>query len=148
MTGMGPPVVWIHPDAPAKPALGAPCNGCGLCCLSEPCPVGIVVSFRRTGPCRALRWDFALRRYRCGLLREAGGGRLAAPARWLQAALRRWIAAGAGCDAELQKLPASPTLSDTDRIGPASPATEPASADGQATQAAEHEPCQASARDK
>ena len=33
----GPPgqVVWLHPAAPPKPAEGAPCNGCGLCCLQK-----------------------------------------------------------------------------------------------------------------
>jgi len=37
-------VILIHPEAPAKPPLGAPCNGCGVCCLAEPCPVGVLVS--------------------------------------------------------------------------------------------------------
>ena len=27
-------VVHIHPGAPPKPPEGAPCNGCGLCCLT------------------------------------------------------------------------------------------------------------------
>ncbi|GKT22078.1 hypothetical protein AVHM3334_07095 [Acidovorax sp. SUPP3334] len=49
-------VVHVHPSAPLQPAQGAPCNGCGLCCLAEPCPLGMLVSRRRTGPCTALRW--------------------------------------------------------------------------------------------
>jgi hypothetical protein len=49
-------VIRIEPDAPAKPAPGAPCNGCGLCCLAEPCPVGMLVSRRRHGRCAALVW--------------------------------------------------------------------------------------------
>ena len=53
------PVVWLQPSAPPKPAEGAPCNGCGLCCLAEPCPLGMLVSRRRTGACVALRWRAA-----------------------------------------------------------------------------------------
>ena len=83
--------ILIEPLAPAKPVLGAACNGCGVCCLSEPCPVGIVLSLRLSGRCDALRWDAATTRYRCGLMGE-GRGLLARLA-------RRWISAGSGCDA-------------------------------------------------
>lgn len=87
-------VILIHPEAPPKPPLGAPCNGCGLCCLAEPCPVGMILSLKRQGACVALRWDEAAGRYACGALR-------AAP--WpLNRLMRRWIAAGLGCDAELE----------------------------------------------
>lgn len=56
--GQGPRehVVFWHGDAPAQPAMGQPCNGCGLCCLAEPCPLGMLVSGRRHGACVALRW--------------------------------------------------------------------------------------------
>ena len=50
-------VIQIHPEAPRKPSYGLPCNGCGVCCLDEPCPVGVVVSRRRRGPCLALHWQ-------------------------------------------------------------------------------------------
>jgi hypothetical protein len=106
-------VVHIHPAAPAKPALGAPCNGCGVCCLAEPCPIGIVVSHRRTGACAAVRWDEPQQLYRCGMvedpLRQLGWRR--APhglSAWLGRRLRRWIAAGAGCDASLTTGPPPP----------------------------------------
>lgn len=97
-------VVWLHPDAPPKPAEGAPCNGCGLCCLAEPCPLGVLVSRRRTGACAALRWSDAQARYQCGMVTDPGGVTgLNHP--WAQRALsalaRRWIAAGVGCDAQL-----------------------------------------------
>jgi len=83
-------IIRIHALAPAKPALGASCNGCGVCCLSQPCPVGIIVSRRWHGACRALRWDDPARRYRCAV---------ADPKHPMLAALaRRWIAAGLGCD--------------------------------------------------
>ena len=106
-------VVHIHPAAPAKPELGAPCNGCGVCCLAEPCPVGILASRRRTGACVAVRWDEAQQLYRCGMvedpLRRLGWDR--APRAWntwLGRRLRRWIAAGAGCDASLTTGPPVP----------------------------------------
>ncbi len=99
-------VIHIHPAAPPKPALGAPCNGCGVCCLAEPCPVGVLVSKRRHGACSALLWDDAENLYRCGMvsdpLRQLGWP--AAPrgwSAWLGRRMRRWIAAGAGCDAAM-----------------------------------------------
>ncbi|MBI3368445.1 MAG: hypothetical protein HY021_08390 [Burkholderiales bacterium] len=100
-------VIRLHPLAPPKPALVAPCNGCGACCAYEPCPVGMLLSRRTRGACVALRWTDSTVRYQCGLL--------AAPRevlRWLPARVepalrrlaRRWIGAGIGCDfdAEVQ----------------------------------------------
>jgi hypothetical protein len=102
-------VIHVHPAAPSKPALGAPCNGCGVCCLAEPCPVGMLVSRRRRGACEALRWNDSTRQYRCGMVsdpREVLGLPDRAWTRWLAALLargsRRWISAGSGCDATLQ----------------------------------------------
>ena len=97
-------VILLHVDAPAKPAEGTPCNGCGLCCAVEPCPAGVLLSRRRTGACKALQWSDAERRYLCGLV--------SAPSRvlpWLPKRLaplasrltRRWIASATGCDASL-----------------------------------------------
>ena len=97
-------VIHIHPEAPSKPALGAPCNGCGVCCLAEPCPLGQVISRKRSGACEALRWSEADGLYRCGGLTDTEG--LLGP-RWRWAApllrrlARRWIAAGVGCDATI-----------------------------------------------
>ncbi len=96
-------VIAIEPASPPKPALGASCNGCGVCCLSEPCPVGILVSRRRHGPCAAVQWEAAAGRYRCGLAsrpRAALDWRYAPdwlPQLWARLA-RRWISAGSGCD--------------------------------------------------
>lgn len=98
-------VIHIHPEAPPKPALGEPCNGCGVCCLAEPCPLGMLLSARRRGACAALRWDGAACRYVCGAVSEPAAvlprllqplGRVAAPL--LARLARRWIAAGTGCD--------------------------------------------------
>lgn len=87
--------VQVHRGAPPKPAHGAPCNGCGLCCLAQPCPLGMLLSRRRQGPCAALRWDAARQRYLCGAL----------DVRWLAPLARRWIAAGSGCDAQVTVEP-------------------------------------------
>ena len=97
-------VILLHPLAPAKPAPGQPCNGCGVCCAAQPCPLGVVLTRRRRGACTALRWDEVQVRYRCGALTEAastfGLPTWAAPA--LRRIAARWIAAGSGCDSELE----------------------------------------------
>lgn len=85
----------LRADAPPKPAVGAPCNGCGLCCAAETCPVGMLRFLRRTGPCPALEWSGD--RYRCAFV--AGTRRLLPlPRAWTVRAAARWIAAGSGCD--------------------------------------------------
>jgi hypothetical protein len=109
-------VIHIHVQAATKPAMGAPCNGCGLCCLAEPCPLGVLLSRSRRGPCKALQWGEVDAQYRCGALGsvvslQPGSGW--APLRWVQAGLNRlrrrvvlrWIAAGAGCDCDLEPSP-------------------------------------------
>ena len=106
-------IILIHADAPPKPAPGAPCNGCGVCCLLEPCPLGVLLSKRRHGACAAVRWHEESSCYRCGAL--------SAPLEVLQHALprpvwrvlpwlapllarlaTRWIAAGQGCDSTVE----------------------------------------------
>jgi hypothetical protein len=92
-------VIHLHRDAPRKPVVGEPCNGCGACCATEPCPIGAVISRRRSGPCAALEWSDADARYRCGLLAKAAAGGSAS-----RRLVARWIAAGKGCDAELETV--------------------------------------------
>ena len=105
--------ISIHPLAPAKVALGAACNGCGVCCQYAPCPLGILFSGRRRGSCDALRWDARLKQYRCGaivapreLLTQSLPRGLRGLAPVLAPVLRRvalrWIAAGVGCDSNLE----------------------------------------------
>jgi hypothetical protein len=97
-------LIYLHADAPAKPEVGAACNGCGLCCMAEPCPAGVLVTGRRKGACRALRWSNADGRYLCGLVSDPSR-----VLRWLPRRLaplasrlaRRWIALATGCDANL-----------------------------------------------
>lgn len=102
-------VILIHPDALPKPQPGAPCNGCGVCCLLEPCPLGVILSRRRHGACVAVQWDKDLQQYRCGALSQPAEVLrlvLPAPLRRLAPGLstglarlaQRWIAAGQGCD--------------------------------------------------
>lgn len=105
--------IHVEAGAPAKPVWGAPCNGCGVCCLVEPCPLGVVLSGRRRGACQALRWDGHAKSYRCGAITEpvevlrAGwfpvpAFALALLARWLPKLAYRWVSAGTGCDCDLE----------------------------------------------
>jgi hypothetical protein len=90
-------VIMIHPDAPPKPEYGQPCNGCGVCCHSELCPVGIVRFWKIKGRCPALLWDHQASKYRCNLLHAEK-----------QTLLRKWIyrsiGAGLGCDAHIETI--------------------------------------------
>lgn len=109
---MAQQVIHIHASAPGKPAYGDACNGCGVCCLVEPCPLGQWVSWRRRGACKALLWSDAARMYRCGMVENPGEHlrwlpRWAAPA--VQRLALRWIAAARGCDCTLGvSRPANP----------------------------------------
>jgi hypothetical protein len=120
--------IHIHPLAPAKVALGSPCNGCGVCCVFAPCPLGMVLSGRRSGACDALRWDAVLAQYRCGAIvapKDVLAQVLPKGLRWFAPALapvlhrmgRRWIAAGTGCDSSLELVP-------PDGLSTTMPATE------------------------
>lgn len=110
-------IIQIHPEAAAKPLPGAPCNGCGVCCLMEPCPLGRLLSARRYGACLALRWHAGARQYRCGAITvpaEVLDDRLPTMLRCLSPSLayvlrrwaRRWVAAGMGCDCDVEASPA------------------------------------------
>ncbi|MBX9715592.1 MAG: hypothetical protein K2X42_03250 [Burkholderiaceae bacterium] len=95
----------IHPAAPLKPAWGARCNGCGVCCAAEPCPVGILVSGRRLGACRALEWHDIQQRYLCGMVDAPDrylGLRVPTVGKAVSMLTRRLISAGQGCDSDAQ----------------------------------------------
>lgn len=83
--------IHIRTEAPVKPDQAAPCNGCGICCLAQPCPVGMLLSRRRTGACVAVVWRDDLSRYICGAVRNP-----------FSVVVKRWIGAGAGCDCSLE----------------------------------------------
>ncbi len=98
-------VIQIHPEAPRKPMYGQPCNGCGVCCLAEPCPVGMFVSRRRRGACSALEWQPDQAQYRCGMASQPQAHLTWLPAwavPWTQYMVLRWIAAAKGCDSTLE----------------------------------------------
>ena len=103
---MHPRVIHIHALAPPKPAWGAACNGCGVCCLDQPCPLGMLLSRRSQGPCLALQWRAPEQRYVCGALLPqtpaTGHGLARAWQALRQRLVRRWIGAGAGCDCSLE----------------------------------------------
>lgn len=106
--------IRLHRHAPEKPAVGQPCNGCGLCCALETCPLARLRFWQVNGPCPALLWqaDGAGmqdgNRYACGLLLFPARYWPGLP-RWsiplLQRLTRRWIAAGQGCDAGYEVVP-------------------------------------------
>jgi hypothetical protein len=104
-------VIHVHPLAAAKPPIGAVCNGCGLCCLVEPCPLGVLLSRSRIGPCKALQWVDAERQYRCGALGSGLRARV----------VGRWIAAGAGCDCDLEAATSTTIV----QSSPSKPTSEP-----------------------
>ncbi len=97
-------VIYLHPQAPQKPATGASCNGCGLCCAAEPCPLGVVLSRRRKGRCAALQWNPVQQRYSCGALSSPRDWLPGLPAAWARRWVKRWIAAQTGCDSELEPV--------------------------------------------
>ena len=100
--------IRIHPAAPAKPQWGQACNGCGVCCAAEPCPVGALVSRRRSGACAALRWNEKASRYTCGLISDPQrvlGLRWHMATRLISALATRLVSAGKGCDSDAEALP-------------------------------------------
>jgi hypothetical protein len=112
-------VIWLQQAAAAKPAVGEPCNGCGVCCATEPCPVAMVFLMQRKGSCRALEWDHTGRLYRCGMLQRPAHYLRWLPTRWQSWFARRvarWIAAGTACDADSDvTLAVSTTSTSADR---------------------------------
>ena len=52
-----------------KPAFGKPCNQCGICCMAEPCPLGMHLFNVTHGRCPALIED-KNNTYACGLVKR------------------------------------------------------------------------------
>ena len=94
-------VIWLRREAPLKPEAGTPCNGCGVCCAAEPCPVAQFWLWQRSGACRALEWDEQQQRYWCGMVRRPAYYLRWLPQRfeaWFAGRVRRRIAADSACD--------------------------------------------------
>ncbi|MCX7141101.1 MAG: hypothetical protein NT123_08400 [Proteobacteria bacterium] len=93
--------VFLHADAPSKPAEGETCNGCGICCAAERCPVAWLFLPRNSESCAALQWDAEARRYHCGMVVHPADFLRWLPRRW-EGQAGRWfayrVAAGKGCD--------------------------------------------------
>ena len=98
---MRPLVILLQPTAPIKPAAGATCNGCGVCCSFAPCPLGALLSRRSHGACAALQWQDDSGLYRCGVLADPRRWLPWLPAAWARGLARRWISAASGCDSNL-----------------------------------------------
>lgn len=88
-----------------KPAIGDPCNGCGLCCRTQVCSIGsftlgLVNDYgdRAPGPCPALV-EHEDGKVSCGLVsRPKDHARGKGGAHELRKAVSILIGAGIGCD--------------------------------------------------
>ena len=105
-------IIELHALAPDKPDCGVRCNGCGVCCAVEPCPVGHIYLFQFRGKCRALLWQDEASRYVCGMVVCPDHYMSLIPERWREHFGKFFasrIAAGAGCDfaAEMDDTPES-----------------------------------------
>jgi len=97
--------IELHALSPSKPRLDQPCNGCGVCCAAEPCPVAVVFLFQRTGRCRALIWQDATQRYLCGMVAAPHLYSILIPkllSKVMGGIFLRRIASGIGCDSEIE----------------------------------------------
>jgi hypothetical protein len=95
--------IRLHREAPPKPSVGASCNGCGICCSIAPCPLSRLLLGHRAEACPALLWRDG--RYVCGLVVTPRNYLKRLPAVCVPFAsrlMRRWIAAGAGCDCDAE----------------------------------------------
>jgi hypothetical protein len=100
----------LHATAPPKPALGERCNGCGICCAAERCPVALLFLPHGGGSCAALEWDGEAGRYLCGMARRPANYIAWLPRSW-EGAAGRWfavrIAAGTACDFDATEIGAA-----------------------------------------
>lgn len=83
-----------------KPRPAAPCNGCGLCCIAERCPIALAVAGEGPGPCPLLERQGE--RFGCGMIldpaRHAPALAEREGAEVLSAAAALLLGAGKGCD--------------------------------------------------
>ena len=74
-----------------KPKMGAPCNHCGYCCLSEICPTGKTITKKEYGPCPLLINEEGSNKHYCQLVTSGGKN------------TKEDLGIGYGCCAETQK---------------------------------------------
>ncbi|WP_205119477.1 hypothetical protein [Paramagnetospirillum kuznetsovii] len=106
-------MVSLDARAPGKPDVGGPCNGCGVCCAVETCPLGLLLFRRRKGPCPGLGWQSEYSRYVCGVLADPKRFLGWLPASLGRALVFRWIAAGKGCDSTAILMDVEPSSTST-----------------------------------
>ena len=98
-------IITLHQQAPNKPDYGAKCNGCGVCCAAEPCPVAHLLLWQFNGSCRALQWHEDKQRYQCGMVIEPYQYLRFIPKR-LSPLISKWCAAriamDIGCDSQVE----------------------------------------------
>lgn len=100
-------IIELHRVLPAKPSYGAVCNGCGLCCLTETCPVARAWLWQWKGACKALEWNDDLQRYFCGMVHSPSRYLRWLPrglAHWMRPVFARWISVESGCDADYEEI--------------------------------------------
>lgn len=92
-------------DAPTYPGFGKTCNGCGQCCIIEPCQLARDYAGVREGPCPVLVREGTA--WRCGLTIEPHrhmpglAGKPFADA-VLAPMFSEALGIGRGCDAEME----------------------------------------------
>lgn len=89
----------IAKGPPRKPSEGAPCNGCGLCCALQLCPIAIEFIEAAEAPCPAM--EYAGGRFWCGLARYPSRyfGTPASSDRLIRPMVQAELSIGEGCDA-------------------------------------------------
>ena len=88
-------------ELPRKPAHGDACNGCGLCCIAEPCPIAAEMGAVIDRPCPYVEWEAG--RFWCGLVRHPSKHLLGTPDRAFDAEIGPRVRAEIGdgeCDSE------------------------------------------------
>lgn len=98
-------VIWLQAAAPVKPLPGQACNGCGVCCAAEPCPVARLYLWQNRGACRALHWSEQQQRYFCGLVLQPKVYLKFLPnylVPWFSAYVASRIAANTACDSQTE----------------------------------------------
>jgi hypothetical protein len=97
--------ISLHQQAPDKPAYGEKCNGCGVCCAAEPCPVAHLLLWQFSGACKALQWKEDKQRYQCGMVVDPGKYLRRLPKRFAPF-VGKWCAArialDIGCDSRVE----------------------------------------------
>lgn len=93
------PMTRIAFDLPEKPLWGTACNRCGLCCLVETCPLGLLFFGPAKSPCPALKLDGG--QSACQLIADPAAllpPLIAADAGEMA---RLMLGSGEGCDSEM-----------------------------------------------